>query len=94
MVDKVQEHPAKYTKDTAPITHGERKETMVHIRLDGHLITKMEDAMRKRGLSTRSAFMRQAIIKELERAKEEEELAAIEWKAKVARIAGSNFDER
>ena len=71
----------------------ERKDAVVHVRLEEALIERMDKFMRAGGYTTRSAYIRRAILREVRRDEDLQKLEDNEWKEKVRRIRGYGTDD-
>ena len=65
---------------------------VIRVRIAGDLLQRMEEVMADTGITTKSSFVRKAIINEIERDKRQAQLDALEYEAKLQRIRTGNTD--
>ena len=79
-------------KDSASQADESAKDMVIRVRIAGDLLQRMEEVMADTGITTKSSFVRKAIINEIERDKRQAQLDALEYEAKLQRIRTGNTD--
>ena len=63
-------------KDSASQADESAKDMVIRVRIAGDLLQRMEEVMADTGITTKSSFVRKAIINEIERDKRQAQLGA------------------